>query len=101
MKSNIKFFKKSKVLPVDEFFNNVLYNDKFGYYSSQNPFGKEGDFITAPKITLQETSVALPTSSPFIKLAIRPKKIPIGATQAITSSIKKVGKVECHFTVHL
>ena len=51
MKSNIKFFKKSKVLPVDEFFNNVLYNDKFGYYSSQNPFGKEGDFITAPKIT--------------------------------------------------
>ncbi len=51
MKSNLKFFKKSKVLPVDSFFNNVLYDHKFGYYSSKQPFGKEGDFITSPKIS--------------------------------------------------
>ena len=51
MKSNLNFFKKSKTLPVDKFFENVLYDKKFGYYASKNPFGKEGDFITAPKIS--------------------------------------------------
>ena len=51
MNSRLKFFKKSKFLPVDEFFHNVLYDKKIGYYSSNNPFGKHGDFITAPKIS--------------------------------------------------
>jgi NADH dehydrogenase [ubiquinone] 1 alpha subcomplex assembly factor 7 len=51
MKSNLKFFKKSKTLPVDKFFKNVLYNNKFGYYNSQLPFGKKGDFVTSPKIS--------------------------------------------------
>ncbi len=51
MKTNKFFFKKSKVLPVDKFFKNVLYDKKNGYYSSKIPFGKKGDFITAPKVT--------------------------------------------------
>jgi len=51
MKSNLKFFKKSKILPVDEFFRNVLYDDKYGYYKTQLPFGEAGDFITSPKIS--------------------------------------------------
>ena len=51
MKSNLKFFKKSKTLPVDKFFTNVLYDNKFGYYTSQFPFGNKGDFITSPKIS--------------------------------------------------
>ncbi len=51
MKSDLKFFKGSKVLPVDKFFNNVLYDKKFGYYSSHQPFGSKGDFITSPKIS--------------------------------------------------
>ncbi len=51
MKSNIKFFKKFKNLPVDIFFKNVLYDKKFGYYNSKQPFGKKGDFITSPKIS--------------------------------------------------
>ena len=51
MKSNLKFFKKSKVLPVDKFFRNVLYDNKFGYYASQLPFGEKGDFVTSPKIS--------------------------------------------------
>ena len=51
MKSNQIFFKKSKTLPVDEFFKNVLYDNKFGYYATQQPFGKKGDFITSPKIS--------------------------------------------------
>ncbi len=51
MKSNTKFFKKSKILPVDEFFKNVLYDNKLGYYASKLPFGEKGDFITSPKIS--------------------------------------------------
>ena len=30
MKSNLKFFKSSKILPIDKFFKNVLYDRKFG-----------------------------------------------------------------------
>ena len=51
MRTNLKFFKKKKVLPIDEFFNNVLYDEKIGYYNSKSPFGKKGDFITSPKIS--------------------------------------------------
>ena len=51
MKANKSFFKKSKVLPVDKFFKNVLYDKKNGYYNSRIPFGKKGDFITAPKVS--------------------------------------------------
>ena len=51
MKSDIKFFKNFKILPVDKFFKNVLYDDKFGYYNSYLPFGREGDYITSPKIS--------------------------------------------------
>ena len=51
MKTNKIFFKKSKVLPVDNFFRNVLYDSKYGYYNSKIPFGIKGDFITSPKIT--------------------------------------------------
>ncbi len=51
MKSNIKFFKKSKILPIDKFFKNVLYDNEFGYYKSKIPFGKKGDFVTSPKIS--------------------------------------------------
>jgi len=51
MKFNLKFFKSKKSLPIDKFFKNVLYDQKIGYYASKNPFGKNGDFITAPKIS--------------------------------------------------
>ena len=51
MKSNLKFFKNKKSLPVDKFLQNVLYDKKFGYYSSKIPFGRKGDFITAPTIS--------------------------------------------------
>ena len=51
MKSDKKFFKKSNLLPVDEFFKNVLYDNKSGYYASKLPFGEKGDFVTSPKIS--------------------------------------------------
>ena len=42
---------KNNELPLDKFINLSLYNKKFGYYMKKNPFGKKGDFITAPKIS--------------------------------------------------
>ena len=51
MKSNKKFFKNTKTIPIDQFFNNVLFDKKIGYYSSKTPFGTSGDFITAPGIS--------------------------------------------------
>ena len=51
MKTKKIFFKKSKIIPVDKFFQNVLFDKKYGYYTSRMPFGKKGDFITAPKIS--------------------------------------------------
>ena len=51
MKTNKFFFRSSKILPVDKFFKNVLYDKKFGYYASRIPFGEKGDFITSPKIS--------------------------------------------------
>ena len=51
MISNKSFFNNSKVIPVDQFIENVLYNKKTGYYSSKTPFGKKGDFLTAPGIS--------------------------------------------------
>ncbi len=43
--------KKDLNLPLDEFINLSLYDKNFGYYMKRNPFGKEGDFITAPNIS--------------------------------------------------
>ena len=51
MRINHKFFKNTKILPVDKFFQNVLYDKKNGYYSNSFPFGKDGDFVTAPIIS--------------------------------------------------
>jgi len=51
MNSNQSYFHNSKVLPVDKFFDNVLFNEKIGYYSSSIPFGGKGDFLTSPGIS--------------------------------------------------
>ena len=45
-------FKKNDLLTLDEFIEDSLYNKEFGYYMKNNPFGKKGDFITAPNISI-------------------------------------------------
>ena len=50
MKTNINNL-SHKSFAVDEFFNNALFDKKKGYYSTKNPFGKKGDFVTAPNIS--------------------------------------------------
>ena len=42
---------KPTSLPLDKFIEWALYDKNSGYYMKKNPFGKDGDFITAPNIT--------------------------------------------------
>ncbi len=51
MISNQNFFNNTKILPVDKFFENVLFNKKIGYYETKFPFGNKGDFVTSPGIS--------------------------------------------------
>ena len=51
MKSINKYFPKSKKIPIDRFIANALYDKNYGYYSKKIPFGKHGDFVTAPEIS--------------------------------------------------
>jgi len=51
MNKIINILKEKKFMPLDQFINIVLYDKKFGYYMKNNPFGKEGDFITSPSIS--------------------------------------------------
>ena len=42
---------RSTNLSLDKFIEWALYDKDSGYYMKKNPFGKDGDFITAPNIT--------------------------------------------------
>ena len=45
-------FKKNDLISLDKFIEESLYNKKIGYYMKSDPFGKKGDFITAPGISI-------------------------------------------------
>ncbi len=51
MNQNTKYFKKNNLLPIDKFFEDVLYNKEYGYYTNHYPFGGSGDYITSPMIS--------------------------------------------------
>ena len=51
MNKIINTLREKKSIPLDRFINIALYDKKFGYYMKKNPFGKKGDFITAPLIS--------------------------------------------------
>ena len=44
--------KKNTLVTLDKFIEESLYNKEHGYYMKKNPFGKSGDFITAPSISV-------------------------------------------------
>ena len=44
--------KKNMLVALDKFIEESLYNKEHGYYMKKNPFGKSGDFITAPNISV-------------------------------------------------
>ena len=43
---------KERIFTLDEYIHEALYNSKTGYYIKNNPFGVNGDFITAPNISV-------------------------------------------------
>ena len=47
----IKKIKKFGPIPLDEFMTVCLYDKKLGYYSSKNPIGCKGDYVTSPEIS--------------------------------------------------
>ena len=44
--------KKNKIFTIDKYIDEALYNKKSGYYMKVNPFGKKGDYITSPNISV-------------------------------------------------
>ena len=48
--------KKNNILTVDKYIYQALYNNKSGYYMKANPFGKNGDYITSPNISIRRES---------------------------------------------
>ena len=44
--------KNDDLISLDNFIEESLYNEKFGYYIKKDPFGAKGDFITAPNISV-------------------------------------------------
>ena len=66
--------KKSTSLPLDKFIEWALYDKNFGYYMKKNPFGVEGDFITAPNITRLFSEIIAIWVITFWKSVGSPKK---------------------------
>ena len=44
--------KNNDSFTLDKFIEESLYNKKSGYYMKKDPFGKKGDFITSPNISI-------------------------------------------------
>ena len=44
--------RNNNLFTLDKFIEESLYNKKYGYYMKKNPFGKSGDFITSPNISI-------------------------------------------------
>ena len=66
---------KSKYISLDKFINYSLYNKNTGYYMSKDPFGKNGDFITAPNISIMFSEMLAIWCIAFWENLGSPKKI--------------------------
>ena len=64
-----------KLVALDEFINQALYNPKNGFYMKSNPFGNKGDFITAPNISILFSEMLSVWTISFWQKLKCPKKI--------------------------
>ncbi len=69
--------KNDLTLALDKFINLSLYDKKFGYYMKKNPFGKKGDFITAPNVSRLFSEIIAIWIVSFWKSLGSPKKFNI------------------------
>ncbi len=65
---------KSNNLSLDQFINWALYDKNSGYYMKRNPFGKDGDFTTAPNVTRLFSEIITIWLITFLKSLGSPKK---------------------------
>jgi NADH dehydrogenase [ubiquinone] 1 alpha subcomplex assembly factor 7 len=101
---------KSTSLPLDKFIEWALYDKNSGYYMKKNPFGKEGDFITAPSITRLFSEIVSIWIITFWKSIGSPKKfnlLELGAgngemMRIITETLKNFPECfnACDFMIH-
>ncbi len=99
-----------KVLPLDQFIDFALYDKANGYYMKKNPFGKEGDFITAPNITRLFSEIIAIWVLTFWKSIGSPKKfnlLELGAgngemMKVIIETLKNFTEFfdNCNFQIH-
>ena len=69
--------KKDLILSLDKFIKKSLYEKNNGYYMSKNPFGKKGDFITSPNISIFFSEMIAVWIISFWKNLKEPKKLNI------------------------
>jgi len=65
------------LISLDKFIDKALYDKKKGYYMKKNPFGKKGDFITSPNISILFSEMILIWIVSFWENLKKPKKINI------------------------
>ena len=97
-------------LPLDKFIEFALYDKDTGYYMKKNPFGKEGDFITAPNITRLFSEIIAIWVITFWKSIGSPKKfnlLELGAgngemMKVIIATLKNFPECanSCNFQIH-
>ena len=81
---------KNTSLPLDKFIEFALYDKDTGYYMKKNPFGKEGDFITAPNITRLFSEIIAIWVVTFWKSLGSPKKFNLFELGAGNGEMMKV-----------
>ena len=101
---------RSTRLPLDKFVERALYNKNSGYYIKKNPFGKKGDFITAPNITRLFSEIIAIWVITFWKSIGSPKKFnlfELGAgngemMKTIIETLKNFSECfnACNFMIH-
>ncbi len=101
---------RSTSLPLDKFIELALYDENSGYYMKKNPFGAEGDFITAPNITRLFSEIIAIWTLTFWKSIGSPKKfnlLEMGAgngemMKVITETLKNFPEYfnACNFMIY-
>ena len=66
---------KKNLIALDKFINQALYSPKKGFYMKKNPFGSEGDFLTAPNISILFSEMLAVWTIAFWQNLKCPKKI--------------------------
>ena len=101
---------RSTSLPLDKFIEFALYDKVTGYYMKKNPFGIEGDFITAPNITRLFSEIIAIWVVTFWKSIGSPRNfnlLELGAgngemMKVIISTLKNFSECSnnCNFLIH-